>query len=258
VAVLITLVLPESPISWWPAGRRRADCRTLARVAPELRIDAATRFTGVAERAERAPVRHLFAPGRRSGTLLLWVASFVAFACWWSSRPGRPAARPLGVPVARTAVALAMFNGGSVLATAAGGWLITRFGARRVLRWRSRWPPSASGHRRGRAFDRGVAGLLILIGVGLGCASSGVIGLAAVALPDRDPLDRDRLGARLRPGRVVRGPWRWPLWSRPRGGRRRVLRCSPPCAWSVAGAAALRPVRERPGRTRRPARRRSA
>jgi MFS transporter, AAHS family, 4-hydroxybenzoate transporter len=91
---------------------------------------------------------------------------------------------PVGVPVARTAVALAMFNGGSVLATAAGGWLITRFGARRVLPVAFALAAAGvAGIGLAAPSIAAVAGLQVLIGLGLGCASSGVIGLAAVAYP---------------------------------------------------------------------------
>jgi len=251
VAVLITLVLPESPI-FLVASRAPVEriARTLARVAPELRIDAATRFTGVAQRAERAPVRHLFAPGRRSGTLLLWVASFVAFGVLVVNSSWTPSLlAPLGVPVARTAVALALFNGGSVLATAAGGWLITRFGARRVL------PVAFALAAVGVAGIGvvapsfvGVACLQVLIGVGLGCASSGVIGLAAVAYPTA--IRSTGIGWALGFGRV--GSFVGPL----------AVAALVAAAWAVAGvfavlaavclvgglaAAALRPVRDETG-----------
>jgi len=186
LAVLMVLLLPESPIFLVARGAPVARiARVLARVAPELRVDTGTRFIGVQPRTGRAPVSRLFESGRRWSTLLLWAASFVAFGVLVVNSSWTPTLlAPLGLPVARTAVALAVFNAGSVLATAAGGWLITRFGARRVL-------PVAfalaavgvAGVGVAAPSLAGVAALQVLIGLGLGCASSGIIGLSAVAYP---------------------------------------------------------------------------
>lgn len=185
-AVLILLVLPESPIflvSRQAPFERIA--RTLARVTPELRIDRSTRFTGFTERTQAAPVRELFGPGRRLSTLLLWTASFTAFGVLVVNSSWTPTLlAPLGVPVPRTAVALALFNGASAIATAAGGWLITRLGARRVLPVAFVLAAVGVGGIGVLAPSiPGVASLQILVGLGLGCASSGVIALAAVAYP---------------------------------------------------------------------------
>jgi MFS family permease len=74
-----------------------------------------------------------------------------------------------------------LFNAASVIATAAGGWLITRLGARRVL------PAAFSVAAVGIAgvglvapSAAGVTVMEVLVGLGLGCASSGLIALAAV------------------------------------------------------------------------------
>lgn len=185
-AVVILLALPESPI-FLVAGQAPVEriARTLARVAPGLKIDGSTRFTGIEQRARRAPVGHLFASGRRASTLLLWAASFTSFGVLVVNSSWTPTLlAPLGVPVARTAVALAMFNAGSVLATAAGGWLITTLGVRRVLPVAFTLAAAAVGGIGLVAPSvSGVIGMQILIGLGLGCASSGVIGLSAIAYP---------------------------------------------------------------------------
>jgi AAHS family 4-hydroxybenzoate transporter-like MFS transporter len=220
--------------------------RVLARVAPDLRVDAGTRFVGVQPRTGRAPVSRLFESGRRGSTLLLWAASFVAFGVLVVNSSWTPTLlAPLGLPVARTALALAVFNAGSVLATAAGGWLITRFGARRVL-------PVAfavaavgvAGIGVAAPSLAGVAALQVLIGLGLGCASSGVIGLAAVAYPTA--IRSTGVGWALGIGRV--GSFSGPL----------LVAALVAAAWAVPGvfgllgalclvggvaAAALRPMR---------------
>jgi AAHS family 4-hydroxybenzoate transporter-like MFS transporter len=253
VAVLIAVALPESPIFLVARGAAAERiARTLARVAPELSVGPATRFTGVTERAERAPVRHLFAPGRRSGTSALWVASFVAFGVLVVNSSWTPTLlAPVGVPVARTAVALALFNGGSVLATAAGGWLITRFGARRVLPVTFALAAAGvAGVGVAAPSVAAVSGLEVLIGLGLGGASSGVIGLAAVAYPTA--IRSTGVGWALGIGRV--GSFVGPL----------AVATLVAAAWGVVGvfgvlgavcligalaAVALRPAREEAGAT---------
>jgi AAHS family 4-hydroxybenzoate transporter-like MFS transporter len=151
--------------------------------------------------------------------------------------------------VARTAVALALFNAGSVVATAAGGWLITRFGARRVL------PVAFALSAVGvcgvglvAPSTSGVAAMEVLVGLGLGCASSGVIGLAAVAYPTA--IRSTGVGWALGVGRI--GSFTGPL----------VVGVLVAAAWTVAGvfgvlgaacvlgglaAAAMRPVRAAAG-----------
>jgi AAHS family 4-hydroxybenzoate transporter-like MFS transporter len=250
-AVLIAVALPESPIFLVARGMPvERIIRTLGRVAPELTVGPDTRFTGVVTRAERAPVRHLFAAGRRAATSALWVASFVAFGVLVVNSSWTPSLlAPVGVPVARTAVALAMFNGGSVLATAAGGWLITRFGARRVLPVAFALAAAGvAGIGLAAPSIAAVAGLQVLIGLGLGCASSGVIGLAAVAYPTA--IRSTGVGWALGIGRV--GSFVGPL----------VVATLVAAAWGVVGvfgllgavclvggvaAAALRPARREAG-----------
>jgi MFS transporter, AAHS family, 4-hydroxybenzoate transporter len=246
-AVVILVALPESPI-FLVARQAPVEriSRTLARIAPELKIDASTRFTGIEQRARRAPVGHLFATGRRASTLLLWAASFASFGVLVVNSSWTPTLlAPLGVPVARTAVALAMFNAGSVLATAAGGWLITTLGVRRVLPVAFTLAAAAVGGIGLVAPSiSGVIGMQILIGLGLGCASSGVIGLAAIAYPTA--IRSTGVGWALGVGRI--GSFVGPL----------VVAALVAAAWPVAGvfgvlgavclagalaAAALRPAR---------------
>jgi AAHS family 4-hydroxybenzoate transporter-like MFS transporter len=246
VAGLIAALLPESPVSLVargaPAERVR---RVLARVAPDAEVGPTTEFTGVVKRGERTPVGELFSPGRGWSTALLWAASFAAFGVLVVNSSWSPTLlAPLGVPVPRTAVALALFNAGSVVATAAGGWLITRFGARRVI-------PAAFGLA---AVGVGGVGVVapslvgvslaqVLVGLGLGCASSGVIALAAIAYPTA--IRSTGVGWALGVGRV--GSFTGPLvvaalvaaaWAAP--GVFGVLAAA--CLAGGLAAAALRPV----------------
>jgi AAHS family 4-hydroxybenzoate transporter-like MFS transporter len=124
VAGVLVFALPESLIflvSRHTASRRVA--RTLARVAPDVDVDPARLVAPAAdERVQGAPVRHLFYADRRVSTILLWASSFAAFGVLVVNSSWTPTLlAPVGLPVPRTAVALAYFNAGSVVATAAGG-----------------------------------------------------------------------------------------------------------------------------------------
>ncbi|HEV7907037.1 MAG TPA: MFS transporter [Pseudonocardiaceae bacterium] len=250
-AVVIVLTLPESLI--FLVSRRAAPARvarTLARITSDPAVDASRLVARVEERPDGAPVRRLFDADRRARTVLLWASSFAAFGVLVVNSSWTPTLlAPLGVPVARTAVALALFNAGSVVATAAGGWLITRYGARRVL-------PAAfllaavgvAGIGVVAPSAAGVTAMEVLVGLGLGCASSGVIALAAVAYSTA--IRSTGVGWALGIGRV--GSFAGPL----------VVGALVAAAWAVVGvfavlgaacvaggiaAAALRPVRSEAG-----------
>jgi AAHS family 4-hydroxybenzoate transporter-like MFS transporter len=131
------------------------------------------------------PVGRLVERGRRTPTVLLWASSFAVFLVLVVNSSWAPTLlAPLGLPVPRTAIALALFNAGSVVATAAGGWLIHRLGARAVI------PPAfvlaavgVLGVGLLAPSLAGVAAMEVLVGLGLGAASSGVVALAAIAYP---------------------------------------------------------------------------
>jgi AAHS family 4-hydroxybenzoate transporter-like MFS transporter len=249
VGVVIALVLPESLIflvSRHAASRRVA--RTLARVAPDLEVETDRLVVpAVDERVAGAPVRHLLDADRRVSTLLLWASSFAAFGVLVVNSSWTPTLlAPIGLPVPRTAVALAFFNAGSVVATAAGGWLTTRFGARRVLpagfllaavgmAGVGLLAPSASG----------VAAMEVLVGLGLGGASSGVIALAAMAYVTA--MRSTGIGWALGVGRI--GSFVGPLlvgalaaaaWAVPAV----FAAIAAACVLGGMAAAALRPVRD--------------
>jgi AAHS family 4-hydroxybenzoate transporter-like MFS transporter len=183
MAALLIAVLPESLTFLVhrrapPARIRRA----MARIAPDVVIDPARLVAEVTAGRPGTPVGRLFTVGHRLPTVLVWTVSFVAFGVLVINSSWAPTLlAPVGLPVSRTALALALFNAASVIATAAGGWLITRLGAHRVL------PAAFSVAAAGIAgvgmvapSAAGVTVMEVLVGLGLGCASSGVIALAAV------------------------------------------------------------------------------
>jgi AAHS family 4-hydroxybenzoate transporter-like MFS transporter len=227
-AAVILLTLPESLIflvtRQAPAARIR---RTLLRVAPDLADDPGRLVAAAEERPAGVPVRRLFDSGRRGSTALLWVASFVAFGVLVVNSSWTPTLlAPLGVPVPTTALALALFNAGSVVATAAGGWLIGRFGPRLVLSLAFLVAAAGvAGVGLLAPSPAGIAGMQVLVGLGLGCASSGVIALAAVAYPAA--IRSTGIGWALGLGRV--GSFVGPL----------VVAALVAAAWVVAGVFAV-------------------
>ncbi len=186
VAALLLAVLPESAAFMITAGRPAARiARTLRRVYPGVAIPDAARFVRRGAEATDASVRHLFGEGRGVGTVLLWVSFFFAFmilvtnSSWSPALLGRE-----GVPVARTALALAAYNLASLFGSAAAGWLLTRFGAYVIL------PLTLAGGAVAFALIGQVAPSVPAIitmesvfGLLLGCGSSGLIALSAIYYP---------------------------------------------------------------------------
>ena len=149
------------------------------------KCSAEARFVLGEERAPGVPLGQLFTAGRAAGTVLLWISSFIAFMLLVTNSAWTPILlRTVGIAVPQSAIAMAVFNFGSVIGTAAAGWLVARFGALAVL------PVTLVG----TAISYGLIGYaapsigsIILLegafGLFLGCASSGLIALAAIFYP---------------------------------------------------------------------------
>ncbi|HXW29070.1 MAG TPA: MFS transporter [Xanthobacteraceae bacterium] len=159
--------------------------RLLERVCPGAHPSRKARFVLGEERALGVRVRQLFSAGRAGGTLLLWASFFIVFMMLVTNSAWSPTLlHAEGVEVAQSAIAMATFNFGSVIGTSLAGWLISRLGVISVL------PVSCIGG----ALAIGSVGyaahwvLLVtflegLFGLFLGCASSGLIVLAALFYP---------------------------------------------------------------------------
>jgi MFS transporter, AAHS family, 4-hydroxybenzoate transporter len=186
LAAALGFVLPESIgflVDRNASPQRIA--RLLERVCPDAHPSPNARFVLGEERAPGVPVRHLFSAGRGVGTVLLWVSFFIAFMMLVTNSAWSPTLlRAEGIEVAQSAIAMATFNFGSVIGTSLAGWLISRLGVVGVL------PLSCIGG----AVAIGAVGyaahwvLLVtflegLFGLFLGCASSGLIVLAALFYP---------------------------------------------------------------------------
>ncbi len=186
LALLLLIVLPESAAflinSGKPAERTAA---TLRRMFPAVSFAKGTQFLLRREPKPRAPVRQLFTGGRGAGTTLLWISFFFAFMILVTNSSWSPILlRAEGIAIEQSAVAMATYNFGSLFASVGAGYLVSRFGAARIL------PLTLAGGALAYAsvgwaapsigavtIAEGIFGLL------LGCASTGLIALAAIFYP---------------------------------------------------------------------------
>jgi MFS transporter, AAHS family, 4-hydroxybenzoate transporter len=183
---LLALFLPES-LNFMVRTGAAPDrvTRLLRRMFPATAIPDDARFVLTEGEGRGVPVRELFSPERGFGTAMLWVSFFVTFMLLVTNTAWSPILlKAEGMEVARSAVAMAVFNFGSVIGSSAAGWLITRFGAVSVL------PVSfvvaaasliAVG--QGAPSPGLVTAAQGMLGLSLGCGSSGLIVLAALFYP---------------------------------------------------------------------------
>ena len=186
LSMLLAIALPES-VSFLVATGKSEDRigRTLRRIFPDVSTAGEIRFEFVKEIAPRATVLQLFRSGRAAVTLLLWASFFFAFMILVTNSSWSPILlRRVGIAAEQSALALALFNFGSLFGSAAAGMLLNRFGTLRVL------PPTLTLGALAYAtvgwsapsldavmIAQGLFGLL------LGCASSGLIALSAIYYP---------------------------------------------------------------------------
>ncbi|HYA74810.1 MAG TPA: MFS transporter [Roseiarcus sp.] len=186
LAIALALALPESLgylIKTGAPAERVA--QTLRRVFGDAAASCEARFVATQSEGTGARVSDLFASGRAAGTLLLWTAFFFAFLILVTNSAWSPTLLgAAGVPIDRSAVALAVFNFGSLFGSGAAGWLLTRFGTIAVL------PGALAGSAAAYSAAGlcapsivAVAALQGLFGLFAGCASSALIALGAVVYP---------------------------------------------------------------------------
>ena len=130
------------------------------------------------------PVRELFVPERAFGTAMLWVSFFVAFMLLVTNSAWSPILlKAEGMEVSRSALAMAVFNFGSVFGSSAAGWLIT--GSGRLVLPLSFVVAAASFAAVGQGAPS--PGLVTAAegcsGLSMGCGSSGLIVFAALFYP---------------------------------------------------------------------------
>ncbi len=184
LGVVLSVVLPESIAfllaSGAPAQRIAATLKGVVGTLPP-----GVQFVRPATRAEGVPIGQLFQSGRAIGTALLWVAFFSGFMVLVINSSWVPLLlRGVGIEIGRSAVALAIFNFGSVIGSGAAGALVARFGVMAVL------PVSFLGSAVSFAAIGYAAPDITAVtvaeaalGLFLGTASSALIVLAAMSYP---------------------------------------------------------------------------
>ncbi|WP_377042516.1 MFS transporter [Roseomonas elaeocarpi] len=183
-AALLALALPESLrfllSHGAPASRIAAIVR---RIRPDLA--GAQCFTADEERAQGAPLLHLFTEGRFRTTLLLWVSFFMAFGILGIAVVWTPVLmRGGGLAPALAGTALGVHGVGALIGMASAGRLMERFGAVPVLVPALLLGAVATGSLGYAASSlAAVSTVLFLVGLFVGLGASGSIALAASLYP---------------------------------------------------------------------------
>jgi MFS transporter, AAHS family, 4-hydroxybenzoate transporter len=186
LAGVLALALPES-LGYLlrsgapPARVAAAIRRAFGRACPPS--DARLTIAQTENRDVR--LARLFDAGQAEATLLLWLAFFFTFMILVVNSAWTPTLLSAqGVPVAQSALALALFNFGSLFGSGVAGLLLHRFGTLAIL------PVAYLGGALAYASIgaaapsfAAIAVLQCLFGLFEGCASSGVIALAALLYP---------------------------------------------------------------------------
>ena len=186
LSLILAAVLPES-VTFMVAAGKPADQigRILRRIFPDVSITNETQFEFIREAATKTHVLELFRSGRATGTTLLWISFFFTFMILVTNSAWSPILlRRTGIAAEQSALALALFNFGSLFGSAAAGMLLNRLGVLRVL------PPTLALGALAYAMVGWSAPSLDavmvaqgLFGLLLGCASSALIALSAIYYP---------------------------------------------------------------------------
>lgn len=185
IAFALIAALPESVAFLINRGRPREQIvGILRRIYPTHAFADDVHFTRRAQ-TTNASVSQLFSGGRAVGTILLWIAFFFAFMILVTNSSWTPSLlRSLDVPVEKSAVALAMFNFGSLFGSGVAGALVAALGPSGVLSLTLIGGAAAyAGVGWAAPSIVGVTIAQTAFGVLLGCASSGLIALAAIYYP---------------------------------------------------------------------------
>jgi AAHS family 4-hydroxybenzoate transporter-like MFS transporter len=132
--LVLALYLPESARFLVMKGRKPEQVRrTLQRIAPSK--DLSTASFSVPEKAQTGfPVKHLFDPELRRGTLLLWLAFFMSLLVIYLLSSWLPTLiSSTGMTLKKASLVTAMFQVGGTAGAIALGQLMDRFNPQRVL-----------------------------------------------------------------------------------------------------------------------------
>ena len=131
---VLILWLPES-IRFLAARGKEADVTALvARIDPAATLALSPTQTNSVETPTSTGLLALFVPGRRAGTLLLWIAFFCNLLMMYFLINWLPTVlQRAGVPLERAIIATVLFNAGGVVGGLTISRLIDRFGPRVIL-----------------------------------------------------------------------------------------------------------------------------
>jgi AAHS family 4-hydroxybenzoate transporter-like MFS transporter len=183
VAVLLWLFMPESLRFLAARGTSAAAKRLARQLDPDLpqTVEIAARVHA----APKAPLRDLFSNGRAAGTILLGLMLYFGF---WTTTvivlQTPTIFRQAGMALSTSAFLVAVYSLVATCGMAVAGWLLNRFGAVRGVAL-----PFAGGAvvlaALGLVADTPVAAaaIMMLLGLTVSVASSGVIALTAMSYP---------------------------------------------------------------------------
>jgi MFS transporter, AAHS family, 4-hydroxybenzoate transporter len=186
VCVALVFALPESVGFLVARGAPAQQIASLLQKAfPGAPMPPDAAFALNEEPARGVPVAQLFAMGRAAGTVLIWISFFIAFMMLVTNSAWAPILlKREGVGIREAALAMALYNLGSVIATSFVGWLIVRAGASIILPVTMICSAASIALTGYAAPDAGkVIVLEGLFGLFLGGGSSGLIALAAIYYP---------------------------------------------------------------------------
>lgn len=183
---VLAALMPES-LAWLVHNQGRSDkiASTLTWMFPGHDFKGTRRYEYSGVESHSKSVAELFNNGRAGGTLLLWVAFFFVFLILVVNSSWTPLLlKSLDISVQQSSLAMAAYNFGSIVGSAAAGYLMARYHIKSVLfisivagaiayavvGWTA---PALAGIFAGEA----------LFGLLMGCGSAGLIGLGAVFYP---------------------------------------------------------------------------
>ncbi len=187
LAVLLALFMPELLAFLSARGGDQARMRKIAvRIAPALAATPEIELYRAEEKLPGVPLKHLFTEGRAAGTILLWLIFFLSFFLMIFFISWVPSfVRTATGSTSAVGTSLAMWNIGSLIATALVGRLIDKFGYYRILpgafvvialgMWMLGWSLGA---------ELGIVTLLVaFVGFFAGGSNSGLMALASNSYP---------------------------------------------------------------------------
>ena len=135
IAVLMNFWLPESLQFLVLKGKRQDQVgKWLKRIAPEARIDAATKFFILEENKRGVPTIELFREGRATGTILLWIIYVMnAVNLYFLSSWLPTVVRNAGYRTSTAALVGAALQVGGGIGAVALTWFVARYGPLAVL-----------------------------------------------------------------------------------------------------------------------------